>query len=96
MKKSTVSVTFTLMDGTEITISDNDNMDGTLAWTNFLHGKGFEYEGTYYNYYAIQSATPTIETEEVEVEDDFCMAGDEPGMCNSLVDEAIVDCSKAA
>lgn len=93
MDVNTVSVTFNMMDGTTITISDGETMDGTTAWNDFLHGKGFVYEGSIYPFHAIATAVPTISHETTDVDDDFC---EESGECDSLVDSAIVDCSKAA
>ena len=94
---NSITVAFTMLDGAEFIIEDGETLDGTKAWNDFLHGKGFEYEGVMYPFHAIALAVPSAEHSEEEVEDDFCKeSGDEPGTCNSLVDEAIVDCSEAA
>lgn len=93
MDVTTVSVTFDMMDGTTITISDGETMAGTTAWNDFLHGKGFVYEDNIYPFHAIATAVPTISHETTDVDDDFCK---ESGECDSLADSAIVDCSKAA
>lgn len=95
MDVTTVSVTFNMMDGTTITISDGETMAGTTAWNDFLHGKGFVYEDNIYPFHAIAVAVPTISHETTDVDDDFCKGG-EPTDCDSLADSAIVDCSKAA
>lgn len=93
MDVNTISVTFYMMDGSEITISDGETMDGTVAWNDFLHGKGFVYEGNMYPFHAILMAIPTTSHETEDVDDDFCK---DSGECDSLADSAIVDCSKAA
>lgn len=79
MDKTTVSVVFTLTDGSDFTATDSENSkEGTLQYERFLHGQSVidADTQTVYPYHSIFSALPTVQTETVTVVDDFCVAND--------------------
>lgn len=73
VKKSTISVSFTFVNGETLTLNDSQSdKSGTEAWNAFLHGQTITDGEVYYPYHAVVSAEPNITTTTAVMTDEFC------------------------